>query len=43
MFLSVKEMEHRKIRFDESFAPGQVDFTGEDLEQGSPLQVAGVA
>ena len=43
MFLSVKEMEHRKIRFDESFAPGQVDFTGEDLEQGSPLQAAGVA
>jgi len=43
MFLSVKEMELRKIRFDETFAPGQIDFTGEDLEQGSSLRVAGSA
>ena len=37
MFLSVKEMELRKIRFDETFEPGQIDFSGEDLEQASPL------
>ncbi len=43
MYLSVKEMELRKIRFDETFAPGQIDFTGEDLVQGSPLHVAGSA
>jgi uncharacterized protein len=43
MFLSVKEMEQRKIRFDETFQPGQIDFTGEDLEQGSPLRAAGSA
>ena len=43
MFLSVKEMERRKIRFDETFQPGQIDFTGEDLEQGSPLRAAGSA
>ena len=43
MFLSVKEMEKRKIRFDESFAPGQIDFSGEDLEQSSPLHVTGTA
>jgi len=43
MFLSVKELELRKIRFDETFQPGQVDFTGEDLEQSSPLQAAGSA
>lgn len=43
MFLSVKEMELRKIRFDETFSPGQIEFTGEDLEQGSPLQIAGSA
>lgn len=43
MFLSVKEMEKRKIRFDESFQPGKIDFTGEDLEQGSPLRAVGVA
>jgi DUF177 domain-containing protein len=43
MFLSVKEMEKRKIRFDESFQPGQIDFSGEDLEQGSPLRATGSA
>jgi len=43
MFLSVKELELRKVRFDETFAPGKIDFTGEELEQGSPLHVAGVA
>jgi uncharacterized protein len=43
MFLSVKELELRKIRFDEIFEPGQIDFAGEELEQGSPLQAAGVA
>jgi uncharacterized protein len=43
MFLSVKEMELRKVRFDETFQPGQIDFSGEDLTQNSPLQVAGSA
>jgi len=43
MFLSVKEMELRKIRFDETFQPGQIDFTDENLEQGSPLHTAGSA
>ncbi len=43
MFLSVKEMEQRKIRFDEIFQPGQIDFSGEDLEQGSPLHATGSA
>jgi len=43
MFLSVKELELRRIRFDETFSPGRIDFTGEDLEQGSPLHVTGSA
>jgi uncharacterized protein len=43
MFLSVREMELRKIRFDETLAPGQIDFSGEDLEQGSPLHATGTA
>jgi uncharacterized protein len=43
MFLSVKEMEVRKVRFDETFATGQIDFSGEDLEQASPLHAAGSA
>ncbi len=43
MFLSVKEMELRKVRFDETFQPGQIDFSGADLEQNTPLQVTGSA
>ncbi|HXK01311.1 MAG TPA: DUF177 domain-containing protein [Verrucomicrobiae bacterium] len=43
MFLSVKELELRKVRFDETFAPGKIDFTGEDLEQASPLHAIGSA
>ena len=43
MFLSVKEMELRKVRFDETFQPGQIDFSGEELEQGSPLHATGSA
>jgi uncharacterized protein len=43
MFLSVKEMELRRIRFDETFEPGQIDFAAENLEQNSPLQAAGIA
>jgi uncharacterized protein len=36
-------MELRKIRFDETFEPGQIDFSGEDLEASSPLRATGVA
>lgn len=43
MFLSVRELELRKIRFDDTFEPGKIDFTGEDLNQVSPLHVVGVA
>ena len=43
MFFSVKEMEVRKIRFDETFRAGQIDFRGEELEQESPFQAAGEA
>jgi uncharacterized protein len=43
MFLSIKEMELRKIRFDEIFAPGQIDFAVEALAQQSNLHTAGVA
>ena len=43
MFLSVKEMELRKIRFDETFEPGQIDFTDEDIVQATPLAAKGTA
>ena len=36
MFLSVREMELRKIRFDESFEPAQIEFASENLVQASP-------
>ena len=43
MFLSVKELELRKIGFDQILESGQVEFAGEDLEQGSPLHAVGSA
>jgi len=43
MFLSITEMELRKIRFDETLAPGQIDFSEECLEQATPLHAAGTA
>jgi uncharacterized protein len=43
MFLSVKEMELRKIRFDETLEPGQIEFASENLEQVSPLHAVGSA
>lgn len=43
MFLSIKEMELRKIRFDETLAPGQIDFSEESIHQETPLRVTGVA
>jgi len=43
MFLSIKEMEVRKVRFDETFPPGEIDFSGAEVVQAGPLHVAGVA
>ena len=43
MFLSIKEMEVRKIRFDETFEPGQIDFADEEVQQAGLLHVAGMA
>jgi uncharacterized protein len=41
MFLSIKEMELRKVRFDETFAPGEIDFSGAEIKQATPLHAAG--
>jgi len=43
MFLSIKEMELRKVRFDETIAPGQIDFSEESIRQDTPLRVTGIA
>jgi uncharacterized protein len=43
MFLSIKEMEVRKVRFDETFPPGEIDFSGAEVRQTAPLHAEGVA
>jgi uncharacterized protein len=43
MFLSIREMELRKVRFEETFAPGQVDFSDADVRQSGPLYAKGTA
>ena len=43
MFLSIKEMEVRKVRFVETFEPGQIDFQDVDVQQAGPLTIDGVA
>ncbi len=43
MFLSVKEMEIRKVRFDETVPPGKIDYSRADVRQISPLVAVGSA
>jgi uncharacterized protein len=43
VFFSVKELELRKVRFDVSFAPGEIDFHDPGLRQMTPLDAEGTA
>jgi uncharacterized protein len=43
MFLSIKEMELRRVRFDETFAPGELDFKDDEIWQVGPLHALGTA
>ena len=43
MFLSIKDLELRKARFDETFEPGKIDFSDAGLRQVAPLHAKGVA
>lgn len=43
MFLSIKEMELRKVRFDETFGPGVLDFSDAGVTQATPLHATGTA
>lgn len=43
MFLSIQEMELKKVCFDETFEPGQIDFSDEFIRQASPLHATGEA
>lgn len=43
MFISLKELQIRKIEFDQSFEPGEIDLADPALRQVSPLAAKGVA
>ena len=43
MFLNIKEMEVRRIQFDESFEPGTIDFSDTGLRQVTPIRATGSA
>ena len=43
MFLSVKELELRKVRFDVDFAPGEIKFDQRSLRQVNRLHAEGAA
>lgn len=43
MFLSISDMQMGKVRFDETFAPGVIDFSGQQLRQAGPIVSAGAA
>jgi len=45
VFISVQELELKKVHFDVAFEPGEIDFVddGDRLRQASPLQAEGSA
>jgi uncharacterized protein len=45
VFISVKELELKKVHFDVAFPPGEIEFVddGDRLSQASPLQADGSA
>ena len=43
MLFDVAVLERRPIRFDESFGPGKLNFSGSEWEQVGDLQAAGLA
>ncbi len=43
MFLSVREMELRKLRFKTAYPPGEIEFFDDQLRQVDPLEVSGEA
>ena len=43
MFLNVRELELRKVQFDEDFPAGEIDFDLTQLRQTGPLHAVGVA
>jgi uncharacterized protein len=43
LYLSVRDLELRKLFFDVAFRPGEIDFEAEDVKQVSALETAGSA
>src|SRR5436190_18577150 len=43
MFLSIKDMEVRKVRFEETFEPGEIDYIESEVRQTTPLRTEGSA
>ena len=43
MFLSVRELELRKVVFDVEFPPGEIDFEPSTLKQVAPMRAEGTA
>ena len=43
MFLSVQELEVKKVRFEVAFPPGEIDFSDAGLTQATPLEAQGSA
>lgn len=43
MYLSVRDLETRRVRFDLAFEPGQIDFLDDRLRQVTPLIAEGSA
>jgi len=43
MFLNIKEMELRQVRFDETFEPGEIDFADTGVRQATGIHADGSA
>src|SRR5574342_1239816 len=43
MFISLKQLEHERLTFQEEFPPGTIDFRTRDFRQVAPLRVEGSA
>jgi uncharacterized protein len=43
VFLSVQELEVKKVRFEVAFPPGEIDFRDAGLTQATPLEAQGSA
>ena len=41
MFLNIQEMEIKRVRFDESFEPGELDFADTGLRQATAIHAVG--